>query len=93
MPFAWNISSLVLLIIGLIILILGILGYKKSGDKAPLYIAVAFGLFSALNIMLSFGFVKTQDTTTSVIRILGFLLILLAVYPYLKKEEPFIKEQ
>ena len=68
------------LILCVIILALGIIGYKKRGDKTPLYIGIAFGLFGVSHLLTLIGLKETLTTFLIVIRTLAYLLVAFALY-------------
>ncbi len=59
MTFTLDPISLTNLILSIIILALGIMGYKNSDDKAPLFIGIAFGLFGVSHLMALLGLKET----------------------------------
>jgi len=67
--------SLTNLVLCVIILVLGILGYKNSGDKSPLYIGIAFGLFGVSHLLTLIGLKEALTTFLIVIRTLAYLLV------------------
>ena len=72
--------SLTNLVLCVIILVLGILGYKKSGDKSPLYIGIAFGLFGISHLVTLLGLKEAWTTFLIVIRTIAYLLVVFALY-------------
>ena len=68
------------LILCVIILVLGIIGYKKRGGKAPLYIGIAFGLFGISHLLTLLELKETLTTFLIVIRTLAYLIVIFTLY-------------
>ncbi len=68
------------LILCVIILALGIIGYKKGGNKTPLYIGIAFGLFGVSHLLTLLDLKETLTTFLIVIRTLAYLLVIFTLY-------------
>ncbi len=68
------------LILCIIILVLGCIGYKKSGDMSPLWIGIAFGLFGVSHLMTLLGLKDALTTFLIVIRTIAYLLVVFALY-------------
>ena len=68
------------LILAVIILILGIWAYSKKKADAALLIGIAFGLFGVSHLLTLLGLSRTLNTLLIVIRILGYLTTIFAVY-------------
>ena len=68
------------LVLCVIILVLGILGYRNSGDKSPLYIGIAFGLFGVSHILTLLGLKEAFTTYLLVIRTIAYLLVAFTLY-------------
>ncbi len=62
----------------IIILILGYWGYMKSGDKAPLYISIAFILFAISYIITILGLGTPMGIL--IIRAIAYLIFSFAMY-------------
>ena len=64
----------------------GIWVYSKRKDDVPLYIGVAYGIFTIerLIVLLSSG--PTLDVLGIVLRIIAYLLVLFALYKALVKK-------
>jgi hypothetical protein len=73
------------LLLCIIIVILGYWGYKKSNDKVPLYIAVAFGLFGLSHLSILLGLKETLETVLIIIRLLAYLTVVYALYTVAKR--------
>ena len=68
------------LVLCIIILVFGCLGYKKSGDKLPLYIGVAFGLFGVSHLVTLLGLKEALTVFLIVIRTIAYLMVAFALY-------------
>ena len=72
--------TIVNLILAVIILILGIWAYGKKKAGAALLVGIAFGLFAISHLLTLLGLAGTLNTILIVIRILGYLVAIFAVY-------------
>ena len=68
------------LVLCITILVLGCLGYKKSGDKSPLYIGIAFGLFGISHLLTILGLKETLEAFLIAIRTIAYCTIILALF-------------
>ena len=68
------------LVLCVIILVLGIIGYKRSEDMWPLFIGVAFGLFGVSHLLTLFGLKEALTTLLIAIRTLAYLIVAFTVY-------------
>ncbi|MDD1729920.1 MAG: hypothetical protein LUQ50_12735 [Methanospirillum sp.] len=73
------------LILCVIILILGILCTKRSGEKLPLYIGISFGLFAVSHGMTLIDLKDILVIPLIITRSCAYLLVLCALLLYLKK--------
>ncbi len=80
MAFIWDPITTVNLVLSVIILILGYWGYKKSNDKVPLYVGIAFGLFGVSHIATLLDFKQSLESVLIIIRTLAYLTVIYAVY-------------
>ncbi len=80
MAFIWDTITAVNLVLSVIILVLGYWGYKKSNDKVPLYVGIAFGLFGISHLATLFGFKQSLESVLIIIRTLAYLIVIFAVY-------------
>jgi uncharacterized membrane protein len=72
--------SLVNLILCVIIVVLGCVGFKRTKDKWPLYIAITFGLFGLSHLLTLLGFKDTLEAFLIAIRAIAYLLVVYTVY-------------
>lgn len=72
--------TLVNLILCIIIVIFGCVGFKKAKDKWPLFIAITFGLFGLSHLLTLLGFKDTLEAFLIAIRTVAYLLVIYTVY-------------
>ena len=72
--------TLVNLILCIIIVGLGCVGYRKAKDKWPLYIAISFGLFGLSHLLTLLGLKVTLEAFLVAIRTIAYLLVIYIVY-------------
>ena len=63
------------LVLCIIILVLGCVGYRKSGDKSPLYIGIAFGLFGLSHLLTILGLRQTLEAFLIAIRTIAYIMV------------------
>jgi hypothetical protein len=68
-----------------IILVLGFLGYKKGGNRIPLYVGIAFGLFGVSHLATILGFKDALESVLIVIRTVAYLTVIVALYRFLSR--------
>lgn len=71
------------LVLCIIILALGFLGYKKGGNKIPLYVGIAFGLFGVSHLTTILGYKDSVEAILIVIRTVAYLTVIVALYKFL----------
>jgi uncharacterized membrane protein (UPF0136 family) len=69
----------------IIILSLGIFGYRKQGNTIPLIIGIAFGLFGISHLATILDLKDALESILIVIRTLAYLLIIVALYRFLSR--------
>lgn len=69
----------------IIIPALGYLSYKKTKDKIPLYVGIAFGLFGISHLSIILGLKVTLEYFLIIIRTLGYLLVIFSLYKYWRR--------
>jgi hypothetical protein len=69
----------------IIILLLGIFGYRKRDDPTPLYIGIAFGLFGVSHLATILDLKATLELLLIVIRTAAYLTVIFALYTLLKR--------
>jgi len=80
MTFTWDPIYTVNLALCIIILVLGYLGHKRSENKMPLYIGIAFGLFGISHLMTLLGLKEILRSTLIIIRTLAYLIVVSTLY-------------
>jgi uncharacterized membrane protein (UPF0136 family) len=68
------------LILCAIILIVGIIGYRRSEEMWPLLIGIAFGLFGVSHLLTLLGLREALETLLIVIRTLAYLVVAVTVF-------------
>jgi hypothetical protein len=84
MAIEWDPILFVNLVLCIIIVVLGILLYRKSHNSLPLFIAGAFGLFGISHAATLLGFRVPLTIPLIVIRALAYLLVIYALILNLK---------
>jgi hypothetical protein len=85
MAIEWDPIIFINLILCIIILVLGYLIFKKSGEKLPLYVGVAFGLFGVSHAATLAGLKVPLTLPLIVIRTLAYVLVICALFMYLRE--------
>ena len=68
------------LVLCIIILALGIVGYRRSGQAFSLYIGIAFGLFGISHLATLLGLKDSLEGVLIAVRTLAYLLVAFALY-------------
>ena len=68
------------LVLCVIILALGIIGYKRSEEMWPLFIGIAFGLFGVSHLLTLLGLKEALTTLLIAIRTLAYLLVAFTLF-------------
>jgi hypothetical protein len=84
MAIEWDPILFVNLVLCIIIVLLGILSYRKSHDSLPLFIAAAFGLFGVSHAATLLGWKEPLTIPLIIIRALAYLLVIYALVIQLK---------
>jgi len=80
MTFIWDPIYATNLILCIIILVFGYIGYKRSGDVSPLFIGIAFGLFGLSHLATLLGLKETLTAAFIVVRTIAYLTVIYALY-------------
>ncbi len=83
MAFDLDPTIVVNLILCIIIVILGILCWKKAGEPLPLYIGVAFGLFGISHAATLAGLKTALEIPMIVVRAIAYLVVVFALFQHL----------
>jgi len=84
MAIEWDPILFVNLVLCIIIVLLGILCYKRSHESLPLFIGAAFGLFGVSHAVTLLGFKVPLTLPLIVIRALAYILVIYALFMHLK---------
>jgi CHASE2 domain-containing sensor protein len=84
MAIEWDPILFVNLVLCIIIVLLGLLCYRKSHESLPLFIGAAFGLFGVSHAATLLGFKVPLTFPLIVIRTLAYILVIYALVMHLK---------
>ncbi len=80
MVFHWDTITFINLVLCIVILVFGIIGWQRSKNLVPLYIAIAFGLFGLSHLATLLSLNTSLSALLIVIRLLAYLLVTYTVY-------------
>jgi hypothetical protein len=80
MNIVWDPITTINLVLCIIILAFGIIGYRRSGKTFPLYIGIAFGLFGISHLLTILGLKEELAGLLIVVRTAAYLLVAFALY-------------
>jgi len=80
MSVVWDPMSIVNLVLCAIILVFGLVGWRRSGKAFPLYVGIAFGLFGLSHLATILGLKESLETVLIVVRTLAYVLVAFALY-------------
>jgi len=80
MQFIWDPIYAVNLVLCIVILIFGVIGYRRSKNPIPLYIGIAFGLFGLSHLATLLGLKDALEIVLVVVRTLAYLIVAFALY-------------
>lgn len=80
MNVVWDPIYIVNLVLCVIILSFGLVGWRRSGKMFPLYVSIAFGLFGLSHLVTILGLKESLETAMIVIRTLAYVLVAFALY-------------
>ena len=72
------------LVLCIVIVVLGFLCFKKSGERLPAFIGAAFGLFGISHAATIAGLAASLELPLIVIRTLAYVLVIVALWLNLK---------
>lgn len=75
-----NIMYVINLVLCVVIVIFGLMGWRRSGKAFPLYIAIAFGLFGLSHLATILGQAAQLEVPLIVIRTAAYLIVVYTVY-------------
>ena len=80
MNLIWEPTNTINLVLCLIILVLGFVGYKNKHSLTSLYIGTAFGLFGFSHLMTTLDLAATLEIPLIIIRTFAYLIVLYSLY-------------
>jgi uncharacterized membrane protein (UPF0136 family) len=80
MNIVWDPIYVVNLILCIIILVFGVVGYRRSRSVFPLYIGIAFGLFGLSHLATLLDLKATLKVPLIVVRTVAYLIVVFTVY-------------
>jgi uncharacterized membrane protein len=80
MNLVWDPIYFVNLVLCVIILVFGLVGWRRSGKSSLLYLGVAFGLFGVSHLATLIGLKYSLENALVVVRTLAYLLVAFALY-------------
>jgi len=80
MHFNWDAITFINLVLCILILVFGIMGWQRSNNRVPLYIAIAFGLFGLSHLATLLSLNTSLSFLLILIRLLAYLLVTYSVY-------------
>ena len=81
-----DVANAVNLVLCLLILVVGCLGYIRTRAKTPLHIGVAFGLFAVSHVIVLFGVQGSFAATITLIRVFAYLIVLFSLWEMRSKK-------
>lgn len=85
MALEWDPITFVNLVLCIIIVVLGYLGYNRTKNRLPLYVGGAFGLFGVSHTAVLLGYKNLLTYPLIGIRTLAYLLVIYALYRFWKE--------
>ncbi|MHC1680983.1 MAG: hypothetical protein AB9860_07060 [Methanomassiliicoccales archaeon] len=79
-----DLVTLANLLLCMVIVALGLLGYRRSKHSLPLMLAVVFALFGASHLMILLGLFDDLEMAVFVIRVAGYALVIYLLYRYVQ---------
>ena len=80
MNIVWDPIYIINLVLCVIILIFGLIGWRRSEKSFPLYIGIAFGLFGLSHLTTILGLKSVLEIPLIVVRTLAYLIVVFTVY-------------
>jgi hypothetical protein len=80
MQFTWDTVTFINLILCIVILVFGLIGWQRSKNRVVLYVGTAFGLFGLSHLANLLGLGTTLKTFLIVDRTLAYLLVTYALF-------------
>lgn len=76
----WDPIVVVNLVLCVFICALGLAGWRRSGNRLPLYVGIAFGLFGVSHAATILELSKSLEAALIVVRTIAYLLVVFALY-------------
>jgi uncharacterized membrane protein (UPF0136 family) len=76
----WDPITIINLVLCVVILVFGLVGWRRTKKTAPLYIGIAFGLFGVSHLATILGLKAGEETVLIVVRTAAYLLVAYVVY-------------
>ncbi|MCP8318602.1 MAG: hypothetical protein L6N95_02085 [Candidatus Methylarchaceae archaeon HK01B] len=73
----------------IVIVGMGYWAYRKSGNRIPAYIGIAFVIFIIANLTTVLGYAETLGTVLLLMRIFAYLIIIFALYKFTSEKSQF----
>jgi len=80
MQFTWNTITFINLLLCVVILIFGIIGWNKSKSRVVLYVGTAFGMFGLSHLASLLGLSSTLNVILIIVRTAAYLLVTYALF-------------
>jgi uncharacterized membrane protein (UPF0136 family) len=80
MQFSWDTMTFINLILCVVILILGIVGYLRSKSRVALYVGIAFGLFGLSHLATLLSLKDALSAILIIDRTAAYLLVTYALF-------------
>lgn len=79
-----DLVTVVNLTLCLVIVFIGLLGYRRSRHSFPLMMALIFGLFALSHVLVLIGLSDDLGPTVFAIRVLAYGLVIYLLYRYVR---------
>ena len=80
MQFSWDTMTFINLILCIVIVLFGILGYQRSKSWVALYVGIAFGLFGLSHLATLLGLKESLGTVLIIVRTAAYLLVTYSLF-------------
>jgi uncharacterized membrane protein (UPF0136 family) len=80
MQFTWNTLTFINLILCILIVVFGLISWRRTRSRVALYVGTAFGLFGLSHLATLFGLNASLSAVLIVIRTAAYLLVAYAMF-------------
>jgi len=80
MNIVWDPITIVNLVLCVIILAFGLVGWRRSGKMFALYVGIAFGLFGLSHLATILGLKDLLEIALVIVRTIAYVLVAFALY-------------